>query len=177
MKFLHSSKNEITKIAAARELGCSLKPRGCLWLSCGDAWQEFVAREALNRQYKYLYEVKINSRKLVKLSTSRQMKAFQERFGMPCLTNGIVSGSKTGLWVTPPKNKQSQSEYVVIDWDKVRHATGKCGIWIPNPRQDWRPDLNMTALIKSEWFTGFEICSAAIWDSKCIVTMNQISHA
>jgi hypothetical protein len=176
MKFLHSSSNEIKKITSARDLGCDFKPNGCLWLSCGNAWQKFVSSEGIKHHYKYLYELNVDTRRLVKLSTIKQMRVFQQKFGILHQTKLGGSGSKGslgGLWVSPPKGGQSLGEYIIIDWDKVRHVTGKCGIWIPNPRQD----LNLRSRTQSEWFTGFQICSAAIWNPTCIESMQLIRES
>jgi hypothetical protein len=90
-------------------LGSWFKPRGCLWLSCGDAWLKWLSDEqmaSMLKSYRFVWTVEVDTERLVCLMTKRDIKHFHKRFG-------VVA-----------------HESYAIDWDRVRRETGKSGVYV-----------------------------------------------
>jgi hypothetical protein len=137
-------------------LGCAFKPRKCLWLSCGDAWIDWLRDEdmaAMVGRLKYRYATRVARASLIDLATMADVQAFTRRFGRSYKTSG------------------NDDAVIVIDWDAVRRSQpAKAGILLTarTMRAVKRRCLADFAvgheLSELAWASTFDVCSCAIWD-------------
>jgi hypothetical protein len=92
--------------------------------------------------YTYKYEANFDTDRLVVLKTVGDIAAFSNQYAIPGKNYPFVS----------------------IDWNKVKKDTGKSGIYIVNGSLK-------TARKKFPWYSTFDACSVAIWDTNAIVSM------
>jgi hypothetical protein len=140
MRFLHfSSHSDVIKFKSARQQRLHYKPTG-LWLSCGTEWLQFARNAGLDDEYKFQRVYTIDTRELVRIRTSRDVLSFHDRYAVYL---------PSGTWV--------------IDWNRVRKESGKCGIYIKDAHI---PGIrNKTDFL---WYATFDICGACIWSDKCV---------
>ena len=146
MEFVHLSPVRFTKLRSPRSLGTSFKPKGSLWFSCGDAWEEWMKAEGFEpkQPYKFKYFTTLDISSLLVLKTVKDIEEFTERFCIP----------------------DKDYPYFFIDWNKVRKETEKSGIYIVNGNLK-------TTRKKYAWYTSFDACSVAIWKKDAILSMRE----
>lgn len=120
-----------------RHLGVGIKPRGCLWLSCGDVWIDWVKVEMPHwlPRYRRAIVFDVDDRRLLQLRSMAALRRFHEKYV-------VYNDHGEGL----------------IDWDRVRDDhPKKCGLLVWRPRAVmWNP--------KFLWAWSWDVCSAALWD-------------
>jgi hypothetical protein len=139
MKFTHLSPTKIEKFKTPTNLGKSFKPSGCLWFACDNTWEEWLDKELLER-YKYTYHAKLDIHNLIVLKTKKDIEEFSKQFAIP------------------------DTNYISIDWNRVRRTTGKGGIYIVNPSIK-------SARLEYTWYSSFDVCSVAVWNKEAILEM------
>jgi hypothetical protein len=146
MEFVHLSPRRITAIKNPKQLGTSFKPKGCLWFSCGDAWEQWMAAEGFQPKepYKFKYKATLDLEKLLILKTISDIERFTRQFGIP--------------------DKDYPTFF--IDWNKVRKETGKSGLFVVNGNLK-------TARKKFAWYSSLDGCSVAIWKNDAILRMTE----
>jgi hypothetical protein len=174
MRFKHLSPTLIKSIIQPKELGFDYKPDGCIWLSCGDEWETWFDKEmsGLKKRYEYEYEFEVNTKKLLKISTRKQLIDFHHKFAAKIVfTEPVVIQKKNNeLYVTPnPDAEKYDHRTILIKWDLVREQTGKSGIWIIDPRMITKNQKAPAQFINDFMsLDAFEVCSIAVWDSDCL---------
>jgi hypothetical protein len=146
MEFVHLSPEPIEEFRNPRNLGKSFKPKGSIWFSCGNEWEEWMAVERFvpTKPYKYKYKATLDLNRLLILKTNADIKAFSEKYSIPDETYPFFS----------------------IDWNQVRKETGKSGLYLVNAKLK-------TARKKYAWYLSFDICSAVIWNKNAILSFTE----
>ena len=109
LKLSHFSTRKVRDLVSSEEpLGIHFKPRNCLWLSCGDAWIDWLRYEGMTTmldRVKYRHDTAVPLASLFVLSTLAEVDAITRRFG------------------------RRIGNAVVIDWDAVRGSNNeKAGV-------------------------------------------------
>ena len=116
-------------------------PLGSFWLSEGDSWLDWCKKEGFFiGKYKYKVNVCIDTSQLIVL-TRDDVAQFAKKFGR----------FNNGTWL--------------IQWDRVRDETGKCGVWFRYNMAHITP----TIWFKHNWFYGRDVSSVALWSASCII--------
>lgn len=144
MEFIHLSSKKIGSIRTPRTLGTGYKPQGSLWFACESAWEDWMAAEDFHpkKPYKYKYVAILNTEPLIILRTVADIQDFSETFAIP------------------------GTQFRSIDWTKVKHDTGKYGVYVVNAQLK-------TARRKYAWYSSFDVCSAVIWNKAAILSFQE----
>ena len=125
-------------------LNAHIIPLGSLWLSEGDLWLNWCKKEGLfTGKYNYSVKVCIDTSRLIVL-TRDDVVQFAKKFGR----------FSNGAWL--------------IQWDRVRDETGKCGVWFRHTH-DHTAHFNPNVWSKHMWFYGRDVSSVALWSASCII--------
>jgi hypothetical protein len=146
MEFVHLSPVRIEEFRNPRSLGKGFKPKGSLWFSCGDAWEEWMKAEGFvpKEPYKYKYKATLDLNRLLILKTNAEIKAFSENYAIP----------------------DEKYPFFLIDWNQVRKETGKSGLYIVN-------GTLKTARKKYAWYSSLDACSVAVWKKDAILSLTE----
>ncbi len=153
MRFSHfTNKKKAIKFVTPHAQRLHWKPIG-LWLSCGSEWIKYVKREGLPWRYAYKHMYNVDLKKIICLRTKQDIQEFHEKYAV-ALGN---PWDRVLEWLT------GKPRTWVIDWNRVRTESGKCGIHIQNARFE---DL----LLKKEytWYYTVNVCSVCVWSSDCL---------
>lgn len=103
--FIHLSRKPVQKIQNAKSLGGSFKPQHCIWLSCGNAWEEYTSHETPNAlaKYKYKCRVDVDMSQILCLRTWDDVLSFHREYA---------------------------KDEMRVNWERVRKKSGKMGIYV-----------------------------------------------
>lgn len=148
VNFTHLSSSLLGPFIRPTYLGKDMKPYGCLWLSCKNDWHSFAKDEmpVLFQTYKYRYRIKVDLDKLIILASWDDVKEFHDAYAY----------------------KKTFHKYEFVDWDMIRTTTGKSGILVNAPF-----DLHQISKDNIMWPYTFDICSVAIWNDDCILSISK----
>lgn len=159
-------------------LGTNAKPLGCLWLSIGDAWQKWAAKEMPHRfaKYRYKYIYGVDTGRLIVIDSMYKARRFAAAFGVKKLAYEQLHFASAeelaeDLLCKGRNFKGDFYDEYVIDWDLVREVTQTHGIdgvlVIPDSNAT---DYEVQEQFAHDWYTGFDVPSAALWATECIVS-------
>ena len=138
MKFVHYSARKLGPFEFESDLRVHFKPHHVLWVAKDEQWKNYIVNELENpkwfKSYKYKYTFDIDMKKVIELATYKDVQKFTQEF---------------------------EAGRELIDWNKVRRETGKCGIYVKNP-------LTFRIRMDFGWFGSFDVESIGIWDNTCI---------
>lgn len=138
--FKHFSDSTMPVFRTPLDLNTGVKPKGCLWLSCGNAWLNFDNGWA--GSYRYEYDVRVVTSGLIILDSREKLDEFYDQYG------GQKRDICHGHYYYEPK----------IDWNRARTDNpDKCGVYLPKFNSD-----------EAIWSDGWDLCSAALWSDSCI---------
>ena len=136
MKFVHYSPRKIESFHFEPDLRVHFKPYHVLWVARDEEWKNYLKEidSKTLKSYKYKYIFDIDMKQVIELGTFKELDRFSQEF---------------------------ETDRQLIDWNKVRRETGKCGIYVKNAQN---PKLRMYF----GWFSSFDVESIGIWDNSCI---------
>lgn len=172
-----------THFRVPKVLGTDIKPRGCLWLSVGDAWQEWVSNEMpeMYAKYRYKYVYGVDTDRLIVIDSMFKARRFAAAFGVKKLVYEQLHFASTeelledlrpkGLADKAKNFKGDFFDEYVIDWDLVREETQAHGIdgVLVIPDRHTYDDYEVQEKFAQMWYMGFDVPSAALWSTECIV--------
>lgn len=123
--------------------GVREKPDG-LWYSCGTEWIDWLLDEMPWRKWKYLYSIKVDTKRIRLIRTEVDLTLFDDEFGLSILEDD-------GL------------DYRQIDWVSVAKSYDGIEICPYQPR--------MRGL---DWYEPWDVASGCIWRRRALTKIEQI---
>ena len=154
----------------------SMKPKG-MWFACGTDWLDFVSElekgDALYdkmSKYKYLYEINIDVKKVVKIRSLSGLVKFTKKYGFH--GKPYVYKPLTSLIKTSDKRDTHVDRYLYyIDWKRMEND-GYCGIIIcPSlvlqiHNAERLGNLNLSDSVF--WYQGWDVASGVVWNTEAL---------
>lgn len=196
IRLTHLSASPLRGFVTPRTLGSANKPRGCLWLSPGNQWRDYIRRNSTSydsmsydsTSWRHRYTFVVRTERLIRISTVRDAKRFASEFGR---RYSVLARARCddpdGIKVTldaledrldgffgygdDAADRAGPVTHVYrIDWDAVRARLPHMdGIFVEFRDSDLQQNYSRVDALQHAWYFGLHVPSVALWAPGCIV--------